>query len=323
MDASVLDAIVEGYRTDPGVEAKRQLRMVAEVLGPSDWVHGHGDDAAVVALGDERALVAGELIYPPLVTADPYGAGVAAVVTNVNDIAAMGGRPVALVDALVGSAAVAEQVLRGLRDAAELYGVAVVGGHLTTSTDHTGVSAFILGQAGPRVLSSAAAAPGHHLLVAYCVEGQLRDDFPFFASVPARGRALGGDVAVLAELAGSELAVACKDISMGGLFGSLAMLLEPSGCGVDVDVSAIPCPVGIPVERWVRVFPTFGFLLAVEAAHVAACLAAFDARGLACARLGALDASGQLRVSAAGRSRVLADVGREGLIRPAPARERS
>ncbi len=102
MAQPTLDAIVAGFRANPGIQAKRALRLVERVFGPSDWLHGPGDDAAVVPVGAERIVAAGEAIYPPFVDADPFGAGVAAVVTNVSDVAAMGARPLALVDTMVG-----------------------------------------------------------------------------------------------------------------------------------------------------------------------------------------------------------------------------
>lgn len=316
MEGSVLDALVAGFRTNPAVGAKQELALVTQVLGASDWLHGPGDDTAVVQVGGERVLVAGEVIYPPFVEADPHGAGIAAVVTNVNDVAAMGGRPIAIVDALVGTRELAEEVLLGMREAAELYRIAIVGGHLTFTGERPHVSAFILGHAGPRVLSSAAARPGHELLFAALLDGEAREDFPFLSSVAVRGADLVDDVAVLADLAAHGHADACKDVSMGGLFGSLAMLLEPSGCGVTVDVARIRCPEGLSLTRWVTLFPSYGFLLAVPFDRVEQCHAAFSARDIDCAHLGTLDDSGEMRIALEGREQPLINVRESGFVRP-------
>ncbi len=52
--------------------------------------------------------------------------------TVLNDLAATGARPLALLDCLAaGSRRVAEQMLEGLRIGAGLYGVPVLGGHAT------------------------------------------------------------------------------------------------------------------------------------------------------------------------------------------------
>lgn len=319
MAGSTLDQIVAGFRANPSVHAKRSLQVLERVLGPTDWVHGPGDDAAVVPVGTERVVVAGEAIYPPFVAVDPFGAGVAAVVANVSDVAAMGARPLALVDTIVGSEASAEATLRGMRHAADTYGIAVVGGHLTVTDGSPGspsaLSAFILGRVGQRVLSVTNASPGHALLAAYCMEGEVRSDFPFMASLDARGSRLAGDVELLAKLAEQGTCTAAKDISMGGLLGSVAMLLEPTGTGVSIDLSRVPRPDGVALERWVTVFPTYGFVLGVPREEVPACLDAFAERGLACAEVGVLDDSGTLRVRLGDRVGVLADLQGEGFTR--------
>ncbi|MGZ4567949.1 MAG: AIR synthase related protein [Blastococcus sp.] len=90
-----LPALVERLRALPGVLAKADIGLVAEVLGGGDWYAGPGDDGAVLPDGAGSVVVGGEATLPAVVAADPYGAGIAAVLANVNDLAAMGARPVA------------------------------------------------------------------------------------------------------------------------------------------------------------------------------------------------------------------------------------
>src|SRR5262249_57142547 len=77
-------------------------------------------------------ILCGEAIHPAFVRNNPHAAGAAAVITNVSDVRAMGGRPVGLVDMLVSpDREHAGAVLDGIAWAAGLVGVDVVGGHLT------------------------------------------------------------------------------------------------------------------------------------------------------------------------------------------------
>jgi selenophosphate synthetase-related protein len=98
---------------------------------------------------------------------------------------------------------------------------------------------------------------------------------------------------------------------MAGILGSLAMLLEPTRCGVVVDLDAMPRPPGVPLTAWVGAFPSLGFLLCAPPAQVPACRAAFAARGLACEQIGLLDASGAIRARLGGREELLIDLGQE------------
>ena len=312
-----LDLIVRQFQDNPSVRGKASLGLISEVLGPSDWLSGPGDDAAI--LGDFRPaepagsrpesylLVAGEAIFPPFVAADPRGAGVAAVLTNVNDVAAMGGRPVAIVDTIVGPRELAHQALEGMRDAAELYGVPIVGGHLSVREGPAALSAFILGRA-VRPLSAREAAPGQTLMLAACLDGEMRDDFPFFSAIARRGARMRDDLALLPESAETGACVAAKDVSMAGLLGSLAMLLEPNHLGCAVELERVPRPRGVALSRWLEAFPSYGFLLCSLPDRVGDCRRLFESAGLACQPIGTLDASGRLRVRLNGREALLLDL---------------
>ena len=302
-----LTALVDAIRAHPGVTAKAEIGLVAEVFGTADWLEGPGDDGAVVA---GSLVVGGEAILPAFVAADPFGAGVAAVTTNLNDLAAMGAWPLALVDTVTGPRPVMRSVLEGMRWAAGLYDVPVVGGHLTMTAGPPSLSAFGLGRAD-RPLSARAAQPGQSLVFAGCIDGTMRADFPFFPSFDERGEHLAGDVRLLAEGAAAGWVAAAKDVSMAGLVGSLAMLLECNQLGVTLDLDALPVPAGVPLPEWVICFPCFAFLLCVPPGSEDECLRAFAGRGLAAAVVGTLDATGQVRVRQAGQTAVAFDLTKE------------
>ena len=306
MDVS---ALAETVRSHPGVIAKSEIGLVSEVFPGTDWLAGPGDDGAVVTDAGRSLVVGGEAILPSFVAADPYGAGIAAVTTNLNDLAAMGAWPLALVDTVTGPRPAIQRVLEGMRWAAGLYHVPVVGGHLTVTDGPPGLSAFGLGRAD-RPLSARYAEPGQSLVVACCVDGRMRADFPFFPSFDERGERLAGDVRLLAEGASAGWVAAAKDVSMAGLVGSLAMLLECNRLGVTLDLDAVPVPPGVALEQWVNCFPCFAFLLCVPAGLEGDCLRAFTGRGLAAAVAGTLDGSGQVRICSAGRVATVFDLAR-------------
>jgi selenophosphate synthetase-related protein len=294
-DAQALAAAV---RASPALQAKRDLRLVRR-LGPV----GDGDDGALVAHGDEWIVLCGEAILPSFVAAQPRAAGASAVVTNVSDVRAMGGRPLAILDMLVSpDEAHAELVLEGLAWAAELLGVEVVGGHLTLGAAPS-LSATCTGIAR-RPLRAAAARPGDVLLAAFCLEGRyMSDDNDFFTSLRDRApERLRTDGDALVDVAEQGLCHAARDVSMPGAAGSLLQLLEAAGCGAVLDVDRLPRPAGVPVARWLRTFPSFGFMLAAAPEHAGAACELFDRRGLACAACGEFEDSRRLELQC-GRDR--------------------
>jgi uncharacterized protein len=311
-----LHELARYLRSHPSLQAKGEIKLVSDVLGAGSWVHGPGDDGAVVfgvpggstSGPDDTSVVAcGEALLPAFVAADPYGAGIAAVLTNVNDLAAMGAVPMAIVDTIVGSPEMARQALRGMKDACGWYGVTLAGGHLTLHDGPPSLSAFGVGRAAA-VLSSTNVAAGQSLIVAACTEGAMRADFAFFRSFDERGERLGDDVRVLPLVAASGACVAAKDVSMAGLIGSLAMLLEWSSLGVTVDLDRVPRPVDVAMQAWLTCFPAYAFLLCSPAGREDECLAAFHSRGLQAAIVGAVDDTGLLALRSGGSTATVLDL---------------
>lgn len=307
-----LQQLVHTVRGGPALAQKAAIATVREVFGAADFLTGPGDDGALVQVGSERSVVCGEAIYPPFAQADPFGAGLAAVLANVNDVAAMGAEPLAVVDTLTGDEEHCRRALEGLREGSRLYDVPIVGGHLTVTDGPASISAFALGRCD-HPLSATAAAEGQHLLVLSLLDGELRPDFLFFRSIEARGTRLASDVRLLPELAASGLCLAAKDVSMAGLLGSMAMLLEPSGLGVTVDLDAVHVPEGVSLEQWLLAFPTYVFLLLAPPAAVEECARRAKSRSLVVDDLGPLDAGGVIRLRQGDEEVELLDFATEGV----------
>lgn len=305
---AALAELVQTLRTHPGLRGKAALGLVSEVLGPTDWLSGPGDDGAAVDSLGGQVVACGEALWPPFVATDPYGAGFAAVLTNVNDLAAMGALPLGIIDTIVGSEEVARSALLGMRRACELYDVPILGGHLTRHDGEPAISAFGVGTASGQALSVTRVRAGQSLLVAAALDGQMRPDFPFFPAFEERGSQCAGDVRLFARLAESAACVAAKDISMAGLVGSLAMLLEWGRHGVALDLDAVPVPPGVGLLTWLTCFPSFGFLLCAPAGREAECAQPFLDRGLHAAVVGRIDDSGQLALRLGGASATVLDL---------------
>jgi selenophosphate synthetase-related protein len=160
--------------------------------------------------------------------------------------------------------------------------------------------------------------PGHSLGLLGCLDGTMRADFPFFPSFDERGDRLAGDVRLLAELAEARSCTAAKDVSMAGLLGSLAMLLEPTTTGVTVAVDDIPVPAGVDLVSWLLCFPCLVFLVCGPPDREGETAAAAAARGLTYAPLGTIDASGVLALRDGDTSATVVDLRVEGVTRLAP-----
>jgi uncharacterized protein len=108
-------------------------------------------------------------------------------------------------------------------------------------------------------------------------------------------------------------------VSMPGVAGSLLQMIEGAGCGAVLDLDRLPRPDGVPLERWLLTFPSFGFLLAAPAEHAEAARAAFTRRELPCAACGRFDDTRVLRLASAGDEAPVWDLARTPLTGLGPA----
>jgi AIR synthase-related protein len=297
-----LAALTEELRGRAELGMKRDIQLASRLFGrsvSSAWFPTrepilNGDDTAALPDGDGGyVLLAAEGMRPELIAADPWFAGFCSVMVNLSDIAAMGGRPWAVVDALFMGNGENERVLEGMQAASLLFGVPVVGGHTARVSGPTALAVAVLGRAR-RLISSHAAKAGQIVLMAVDLRGSFRLPGAFNAATTASAQQLRSALAVLPELSEAGLVSAGKDISMAGTCGSLAMLLETSGVGAVLDLEQIPAPAEVEPLRWLTAFPSFGYVLSVDEAAVASICARFDAVGVTCAAVGRVDDSRRL-----------------------------
>ena len=314
-----LAALADILRQSSGIAAKADIAEATLGLGLSGvGAVPVGDDCAAIPDGDGWQLLAIEGFMNEFVARDPWFAGWCAVMVNVSDVAAMGGRPVAVVDALwADGSSAAEPVLAGMRAASERFGVPIVGGHTNLKTDRNQLSVAILGRA-KRLLTSFDARPGYRLVAAIDLRGRYREPFSNWdAATDAPGERLRGDIAILPDIAEAGLALAAKDISQGGVVGTAAMLAECSRVAVTIEVDAVPKPDGVPLARWLTTFPSFGYLLAVSPAKLDAVLALFTERGIAAAAIGAVSEGSAVSIARGGQVEIVRDLARAPLMLPA------
>lgn len=301
----MLQALVAQLRRSMSIAHKQDIQSVARALGEPWQGDGVllGDDCAAIPDGEDYLLLACEGMLPQFLETDPWFAGWSAVMVNVSDIYAMGGYPLAVVNALWSQSGVSTQALwQGMKAASSAYNVPIVGGHTNGHSPYNALSVSILGRA-KKLIGSFHAQPNDVLLIATDFRGQSHPDYPFWnAATTADPAQLRDNLAILPLLAEKGLCHAGKDISNGGIIGTLLMLLETSGQGAILDLDRVPCPPELVLERWLISFPSYGFLLSVRPDYVARVQYYFHQQDLVCAVVGEVRSTRELILRSKGES---------------------
>ena len=314
MSALELAALADQLRSLPGLQAKRDIQSAAAAFAHQPFAElgaasRLGDDAALIPAQTGRLLMACEGMQPELVQEDPWFAGWSAVLVNISDIAAMGGRALALVNSVWSpQEQLMAPLLAGMRCACDTFALPMVGGHTNAHSPYAALSVAVLGVAEGPVLSARAAEAGDALVLLVDGDGRLYRHYPFWdAATGADPARLRSQLELLPHLAHTGIARAAKDISMGGLVGTAAMFAEACGLEISLDLERIPRPPGVAEQEWLSCFPSFGFLLAVPPAQLPGLEALLSPHGhLLWARIGWFDTgSAQVRLRRQGQSELL------------------
>jgi putative methanogenesis marker protein 2 len=266
-----LEKIAKEIREFEGVTRKKPISDLINIFDSvrseyANSVVDFGDDAAVIDIGgDEYVLFAADGIWGRLIKASSWWAGYSSVLVNVNDIAAMGGKPVAMVNVLSSDDKNAcREILEGIRDGIAKFGVPMVGGHLHPDTPYTSLSVAIIGTVKRGCeIKSGTAQVGDSIIAAIDMDGRIGPNSPYsFDSTTMKNP---GEVRtkyrVMQELGERHIVTAGKDISNPGIIGTLGMLIETSGKGARVDLKKIPAPDNIDFIQWLKIHPATSFIV--------------------------------------------------------------
>jgi selenide,water dikinase len=205
-----------------------------------------GDDAAVVSVSGDIAVIATADFFTPVVD-DAYDWGRIAAANALSDVYAMGGRPVVAVN-LVGwprdvlPLELLREVLRGGADVAAAAGCPVGGGHSIDDPEPK-YGMAVTGIGSPdRLLRNDAARPGRPLTLTKplgvgVLNNRHKATGEVFAEAIATMTALNDAASAAALTAG---VVAATDVTGFGLLGHLYKMARASGVSAVIDAAAVP-----------------------------------------------------------------------------------
>jgi putative methanogenesis marker protein 2 len=319
------EIIANVVREYEGVKRKHAIGEMVNALriDAPHVIASFGEDAAVIEHHGEALLLAADGIWSKLMEADPYWAGYCSILVNIHDIAAMGGRPLAMVDvfSITKDSHIHEQVLKGMHDASLQFGVPIVGGHLHPDAPNSVIDVSILGCARlDSIIYSHTAEEGDLVVAAIDLNGRVHPSCMLnWDSVTMKSPDIvRAQIALLEQVGRDHLVTAGKDISNPGLIGTLGMLLEVSGKGAKVDLGLIPRPDlaahNMTFEQWVKMYPGMGFVLTAKERNVPELIRRFASVGITAKAIGTVDTTKKLRIYYEGNETLVFDFIKNGIM---------
>ncbi|MFO0964959.1 MAG: thiamine-phosphate kinase [Gemmataceae bacterium] len=216
------------------------IRRLRRRIAPDPRVQvGPGDDCAVLTgPGGAGWIATTDMLMDGvdflLDEVGPRRAGRKAMAANLSDIAAMAGRPVAAVVSVAlprhASASFAEELFFGLKDCADEFQTAIVGGDTNVWDGRLALSVTVMGEPGPAgAILRSGARPGDRLLVTGPLGGSILGKHLDFTPRVREGL-------LLAEMTSLHALIDISD----GLAADANHIGEESGCGIVLRAATIP-----------------------------------------------------------------------------------
>lgn len=312
----MLNELIKDIKNYEGLTRKKgvlPLRKLEKTLQYGKSLFPYGDDAAVLPWEDHFLLLASDGIWSKL-GSDPFWTGYCSVLVNVNDVYAMGGNPVAMVNVITMNPEDTDEILRGIEAGCEKFRVPMVGGHIHPGIrpdSCTSVAVSIAGRA-QKVMTSFDAHPGEKVVLALDLEGRQYKNFLNWDSTSMKSsEAVLGRLKALNIIADRELATTCKDVSNPGILGTVGMLLETSCVGAEIDVEKIRIPPPLKVSTFLKMYPGYGFVLTVKEEKIEEVTNIFEDRHISVGIIGEITSEKKMILHYKNESGVLFDFEKE------------
>jgi putative methanogenesis marker protein 2 len=312
-----LSELVKSLQSFKGVSRKNSIENVTKTLGDvynitGDVLLDFGDDASAIDIGDNQVvLLAADGIWGDLMNVDPYWAGYCAVLVNVNDIAAMGGKPIAMVNIMaVDNDEIYDEILSGIVDGCRKFNVPMVGGHLHPDAEYNSLDVAIAGIASKdSLITSSGAKVGDKVIVAIDTDGRQYPGIPlnWDTTYEKDAKLVQDQIKIMQKIAEEHLPSAGKDISNPGTLGTLEMLLEASGVGASVELEKIPRNENVDWDMWLRAYPGAAFVMTAPEENAQAIIDALSPYSFEVAVIGDVIEEKKLYLSSGDEKLVLFD----------------
>lgn len=321
-----LTQIVSEVQEYWGLRRKQPIGKLVTILRKEGFQCPHvlssiGEDSAAIDLGGENLiLLTTDAVVPELAKSKPYVAGYAAILVNVNDIYAAGGRPiVAMVNIAFTTMESGIKFMHGICEAGRKFRVEIVRGHTTPDAPINGVSASICGIVDrDAYISAGGAEAGDNLILAIDLEGRPSPNYPYGwdTTVLKTSEQVMKRYEAMRVLAKRKLLHASKDLSNGGIIGTTLLLLEYSRCGSTIDLKTIPHPPKLTLIDWLKMYISTGYVVATNSKNVQPALDVFKEHGFTAAVVGTIDNSRKLVLKLDQETREVFDFTRETIVAP-------
>lgn len=271
----MLKDIAESIKRNKDIIEKIEISPIVQYIDQNTFKSSRigfdiGEDSAAIKDNDKYILITTDRIKTDFIENYPFGAGFSSILVSVDDIYACGGIPIAATIIIsVKDVTTCSTILEGICEASKKFQVPIIRGHTNPHGMSFELSSTMIGEIKKEnYISAGNAQVDDNIILAVDFDGKIgkANKLYFDTTTFKSSEEVNKKRKAMNIIAEKHLANASKDVSNGGIFGTLLQLTNYSNFGADVNVNKIVIPpilkeLNYTLEMYIRMYLTTAFIL--------------------------------------------------------------
>ncbi|MHA2281479.1 MAG: AIR synthase related protein [Promethearchaeota archaeon] len=271
----ILKKIADSIKTNQNIIEKKEINPIIQYIDKNSFKSMRiftdiGEDAATIKNDDKYILVTTDRIKTSYIENFARGAGFSSILVSVDDIYACGGTPLAAsIIISVKDPESCEEILKGICEGSNKFKVPIIRGHTNVHGKCYELSSTMIGEINKEdYISAGNAQVGDNIILAVDLDGKISKASRFYYDTLTfkNSDAVLKKRKSMNKIAKRHLVNASKDVSNGGIFGTVLQLIKYSKVGANVNITKINIPSnliaeGYDLETYLKMYLTTSFVL--------------------------------------------------------------
>ncbi|MHA1337159.1 MAG: AIR synthase related protein [Promethearchaeota archaeon] len=271
----MLEKIAESIKNNKNILEKKEINPIVEYIDSNSYKSSRiyssigEDSASIINENDKLTLITTDRIKTEFIENFPFGAGFSSILVGVDDIYACGGTPLAAtIIVSFKEQNIGMKIIEGICAGSNKFKIPIIRGH-TNTRDYYELSSTLIGEIKKEdYISATNAKIGDYIILAVDFDGKVgkasnlywdTTTFKDTDTIIKKRESMN-------EIAKRHLANASKDISNGGIFGTILQLIKYSKVGAKVNINQIEIPpllkkLNYDLKTYIKMYLTTSFII--------------------------------------------------------------
>lgn len=296
----MLKKIAESIRTNKNIIEKKEISSIVQYINTNSYksprIHSDlGEDSAAIKDHDTYILITTDRINTNYLKSYPFGAGFSSILVGIDDIFCCGGKPLAA--SLILSykdLKIGKRIIEGICEGSNKFQIPIIRGHTKPQAESYELSSTMIGEIRKDdYISATNAKVNDAIILAVDFDGKIGKASKFYWDTVTfkSTKQIMNKRKAMNIIARFHIVNASKDISNGGIFGSILQITKYSSVGAEIDIEAIKMPPKLisqdcSLEHYTKMYLTTSYVLTVPQEHYNRVIKIFNSHGLDAMNIG-------------------------------------